>query len=291
MQAPPAETFRPHADFWVFGMADLFAPETDEAEASTVSLRTLLRRRYSVADGEWIIMEEVAAKPAGGGFADAVAMNTWRSRGYAVHGFELKISRGDWLRELKNPGKAEPVFRYCDRWYLVSEPNVVKPGELPATWGHLERRGGSLHVATEAPKLQPEVVSREFFASMMRRAHSDLISLADRRHRDALEALRRQHREDTDRRIAEGIARGTGELEALRGQIAKFTEETGLSFERYSGPPAATIKLAQALQKLDRWRDEPLGKLAQLASDCEHAGRILRDAIAETGLREDAEAR
>jgi len=266
-------------------VADLFVPDPAQAEASTVSLRTLLRRRYGAVEGEWILMEEVAAQPSGGGFADAVAMNTWRSRGYAVHGFELKISRGDWLRELKNPSKAEPVFRYCDRWWLVSEPNVIKPGELPATWGHLERRGDSLRVATEAPKLKPEAVSREFFASMMRRAHSDLVTLADRRHRDALEGLRRQHREDTDRRIAEGIARATGELEALRSQIAKFEKETGLSFERYSGPPAATIKLAQTLQQLDEWRDAPLGKLASLAAKCEHAGRTLREAIAETGLR------
>ena len=37
---------------------------------------------------------------AGGGrYADAIAMNLWPSRGLAVHGFEIKISRGDWQRE------------------------------------------------------------------------------------------------------------------------------------------------------------------------------------------------
>src|SRR4051812_18306594 len=39
--------------------------------------------------------------------ADAIAMSVWPSRGLELHGFEVKVSRGDWLRELREPAKAE----------------------------------------------------------------------------------------------------------------------------------------------------------------------------------------
>lgn len=135
--------------------SELIATPAD-APAAPTDIFTLLRRKYAQPEGEWVFMAEVAARPAGGGFADGVAVNTWRSRGHAVHGFEVKVSRADWLRELKSPAKAEPVFRYCDYWFLVAEKDIVKPGELPAAWGHLERRGASLHVVKAAPKLTPE---------------------------------------------------------------------------------------------------------------------------------------
>src|ERR1035437_8757229 len=51
--------------------------------------------------------------------ADAIAFGLWPSRGMEVEGFEIKISRGDWLRELKSPSKAEGIFQFCDRWWIV----------------------------------------------------------------------------------------------------------------------------------------------------------------------------
>ena len=49
--------------------------------------------------------------------------------------------RSDWLRELRDPAKAEEFRRYCDRWWLVvSDCAIVKPGELPTGWGLLARR-------------------------------------------------------------------------------------------------------------------------------------------------------
>jgi hypothetical protein len=32
--------------------------------------------------------------------ADVITVATWPSRGLAIHGFEVKCSRSDWLREL-----------------------------------------------------------------------------------------------------------------------------------------------------------------------------------------------
>lgn len=86
----------------------------------------------------WIVAEKVRN---GAGFAatrtaDAIAIDTWPSKGLEIHGFEVKCSRSDWLTELKCPEKSEPFRRFCDRWWLVAASrDIVKPRELPDGWG------------------------------------------------------------------------------------------------------------------------------------------------------------
>lgn len=108
--------------------------------------------------------------------ADAVAVNTWPSRGLAIHGFEIKVSRGDWLRELRDPAKSAPVQKYCDRWWVaVSDAKIVRPGELPATWGLLVLKSDRLLTLHEAPPLTPEPVAREFVCSLLRSASEGVV--------------------------------------------------------------------------------------------------------------------
>lgn len=56
-----------------------------------------------------------------------------------VHGFEVKVSRADWLTEHKTSGKKSETWRrYCDYWWLVvPNPKIIKPEELPDGWGLL----------------------------------------------------------------------------------------------------------------------------------------------------------
>lgn len=107
-------------------------------------------------------------------YADAIGMSLWPSRGLEVLGFEMKVSRSDWLKELATPGKAEAICKYCDRWFIVAPPKIVRSGELPATWGLLEVKRGCLVVTTPAPKLQPEVMPVSFIASLFREAQRQL---------------------------------------------------------------------------------------------------------------------
>jgi hypothetical protein len=113
--------------------------------------------------------------------ADAIAMHLWPSEGLHLIGFELKTSRADWLRELKQPNKADPIKQFCDRWYLVvDDASIVKhhptlnETELPSDWGLMVPNYSSypykLRVAQEAPRLKPEPIDRLFLASLMRRA-------------------------------------------------------------------------------------------------------------------------
>lgn len=73
-------------------------------------------------------------------------------RGYlAIHGFEVKVSRGDWLRELRDPSKADEWAQHCHHWWLVAPRDVVRPGELPEGWGHLAPAGRRLRQVVAAP--------------------------------------------------------------------------------------------------------------------------------------------
>lgn len=257
---------------------DLLTPAA--APEPRLSLIEMLRRKYP--SPEWAFMEEVAPRTGGGTrYADAVAVGLWASRGHAVHGFELKASRSDWLRELKQPEKAEPIFRFCDFWVVVTEKGVVKDGELPPTWGLLERRGNGLVISKAPPKLQAQPVSREFFASLMRRGHEQIEAIAARTY---IEKLNQAH-QDTAKRIAEAVAHATREHKEFKARVEKFTAETGIVFERYSGPSTATIKLAQRLQGLEGWRGNgALAKLKELADSLDLCAGHVREALKKTEL-------
>ena len=115
--------------------------------------------------------------------ADAIAMDLWPSHGLELIGFEIKTSRSDWLNEVKNPDKCDPIKQFCDRWYLVSYDRAIvkdysfngEPNELPEDWGHITiDYTGKLKTLKEAPKLNPKPVDRLFLAALMRRAAKDL---------------------------------------------------------------------------------------------------------------------
>lgn len=103
--------------------------------------------------------------------ADAMLMSLWPSRGLDLEGIEIKVSRGDWLREMKAPQKAEDIYAYCDRWWLVvSDAAIVKEGELPSTWGLMVMGEKGLRVKVAAPKLGAKPLDRLMLAAILRKA-------------------------------------------------------------------------------------------------------------------------
>lgn len=132
--------------------------------------------RYPTSDGSfgagrYAMLEEVANATgySGDRSADALMMELWKPHEW--HGFEIKASRADWLRELKDPSKAETFKRHMDHWWLVvGDAAIVKDGELPEGWGLLVPTDGrTLRVAKAAPQLKPEPIPRVFMAALMRR--------------------------------------------------------------------------------------------------------------------------
>jgi hypothetical protein len=248
---------------------------------NTPHARDMLRKRYAAP--EWALMEEVAPATGGGTrYADGVAVNLWQSRGHAIYGFEIKVSRSDWLRELKQPEKAEPIFRFCDRWYIVAPRGIVKDGELPPSWGLLELRATGLVETVAGKNLEAQPVTKAFFASLMRRGHEQLETMARHTHQRALS----EAREEMKRYADEEVARRTKRDAALREHIAKFEQETGLSLDEWKGPSPKSIKLAQQLEVLSGYGSNPLGALDKLAKDLERLAVGVRKAVSESGLAE-----
>lgn len=168
----------------------------------------LLEDRYGMIYGNgrrWVTAEHV--KDTSGHntrrIADLIALDVWPSKGHEIHGHEVKVSRSDWLAELRDPEKSAAFRRWCDRWWLVvPDASIVKPGELPPGWGLMvavpkqvwrsspegggmvDGPGWKIRVRKPGPKLTPEPIPLSFMASLMRAA----AKTAETRGRSALEA-------------------------------------------------------------------------------------------------------
>lgn len=261
-------------------------PAAEPIRLNTAHARVLLAKRYP--PGEWALLQEIAPSTGGGTrYADAVALNLWKSRGYALHGFEIKVSRGDWLRELKQPEKAEDVFGYCDYWWVLAPKGVVKDGELPDTWGLLELREHNIGEIKAAPKLTPRPLTREFAASMFRRAHEHLDGLARIKANAAVADAQRQANQHAERQAN----LDSEALTSLRKLIADFEQETGISIRNYDGPAKTYIELARGLTRLGRWNRDLNSQLMHLAEPLEEAATKVREAAArfEASLKPEQE--
>lgn len=148
----------------------------------------LLRARHQLP--EWVLALNVANGTGGNArrWADAVAMNCFPSKGLEIIGYEVKVARSDWLRELKDSDKAVPVADYCDRWYVVAPEGVVKREELPKAWGLMIATDDALRVSVNVPVREDvKAVNRTFLASMIRclsKADDQALKDAERRGRD-----------------------------------------------------------------------------------------------------------
>ena len=187
--------------------------------------------------------------------ADAIAMSLWPSRGLDLVGFEFKASRSDWLKELRQPAKADSFIRYCDHWWLVvTDAAIVKDGELPTTWGLLALKKSALRVVKAAPKLAPIAMDRAFMAALLRGCSkpavaSDKAALLEARNKGYAEAKERY--EDEAKRRLEA-------RDQLRAKIAKFESDAGFRFEAGWRHPANVGQIVRDVLNgvHDRDRDE-----------------------------------
>ena len=122
--------------------------------------------------GEWGQQKDALAGRAINRIIDAIAINTWPSTGFETHGFEIKVSRSDWISELDNPRKCEAFKKYCDRWYLVAPAGVAEKHEIPPDWGYIQATPKTLRRIKIAPKAdKKERFSNGLAMYIMRRAY------------------------------------------------------------------------------------------------------------------------
>jgi hypothetical protein len=223
-------------------------------------IRQLLRQRY--CPKEWALLEEVRNRTGYGKeerYADAVAMNLYPSRGLEVLGFEIKVSKSDWKRELALPDKSAPIQKYCDRWFIVAPEGIVDKNSLPKAWGLMEpnKAGTQLVTRVEAPPLQAVPLDRAFVASVLRNANE---AFEHRLKTETLqsEAYARGKKEGEERYVREHKL-GMGDLEqrlnaALseagthKRAIQEFERKSGIHINSFDGP-----KLGEAVYALMRF--------------------------------------
>lgn len=190
----------------------------------THEVNAAIRRAYPST--EYAVMFEVgnATGSRVTRHADAVVMNLWPSRGLLIEGIEVKVSRSDWTREIKNPEKAEAISKYCDKWWIIAPEGIVHEHEVPALWGYKKVNAkGALVTVKDAPKKDKEELhplDRGFVSAMLRRA-----SEADSRVVDKLVATQvAKERASIKDQVDREVARQAGVYAKVEERLAKLKE-------------------------------------------------------------------
>lgn len=129
----------------------------------------LLRARHP--EPEWACFAELASNT---GFApryiDLYAMNMWASKKNLKVAYEIKASRADFVRELKEPAKREKARAVADECWFATPAGLVRWDEIPEGWGLIEATEGGLRVKKQAQQVMVVQLPLTFTCAIARRA-------------------------------------------------------------------------------------------------------------------------
>jgi len=189
-------------------------------------IKYLLSKRYT-APTHAFFTNVANSTGAAARYADGIAVSLWPSSGFQIDGFEIKVSRSDFLNELKNPQKSSVMMEHCDRWWIVAPKGVCNKEELPKPWGLFEVVGDKLFKRKIAHQLDNKAIDLNFFAALLRRSTEGMV------HVDTLgERIR-----DIDVRIREEL-RGEIEREKeiynkLKNKVSEFEKSSGVEIDTW----------------------------------------------------------
>ena len=117
-------------------------------------------------------------------YIDGFAFALVKSKNFQRIAYEFKVSRSDWLAELKNPVKKAPAYFLSHQFWYVVLPGVVDyPQDLQVEHKSNRRKAGldgcgiivvqpddSLDILIHATKRHPFPMPETFVASLLRRA-------------------------------------------------------------------------------------------------------------------------
>jgi len=238
-----------------------------------------LKKRYSAYG--FVFLENVAN---GVGnvkrYADAMVMSLFASRGLNIYGFEIKVSRQDWLYELKHPAKADIIHDQCDGWYLVTgDPSIVQEGELPEGWGLLTAKGKKTLIEKKKPILKEKqpYIDRHFLASIlvrvaqqatpkaiMKDANKEAFNLGIKEGKERMEYNIKSLREDRN---------------DLRKRINDFEKASGIGITGYGNEPDKIGIIVRAV--LDGKYDDELDSLKDLKKRADRISESINKILKE----------
>lgn len=141
-------------------------------------LYQLLFERYRSNNqwAEWAVFAELMEAPAGGQRIDFFAVHTWRSKKYKAIAHEVKVSRGDFFKEIRNPDKSRFAHSVSNESYIVTPALLVHTDEVPDPWGLITVQPGSrtLRIVKKAEYRDKIHWPMHFMVSIARRATDKL---------------------------------------------------------------------------------------------------------------------
>ncbi len=203
--------------------------------------------RLHFAQPRWAFLEQVgnATGYSTRSWIDAMAFSLWPSQGLSAEGIEVKVSRGDWRRELKDPAKADEVGKNCHRFWVAAPVGIVPIEEVPGAWGLLEveDRTKPPKVVKKADLLTPPAPTWGFVCAILRRAgeYQDRLQA----HGVPAEELEVRVKAAVDRELPAAVERKTRlekdranmaelNLQRLRQSVTAFEENSGIKVSDYS---------------------------------------------------------
>lgn len=197
---------------------------------TTPQVLQALERHHPDDQGEWVFLREALG-------IDALAISCWAGRrrpAFPRVGYEVKVSRSDWLRELKQPGKREFAMSICDRFFFAAPWGLIKLDEVPEGCGLVQilpetpERRMRVHTTLGAPLLEPRGLKRKELSSLLRYRMNP-------NHVRALKT-RARYFEDRSNTLMETLADRVGERDAAFGRLEEKLGETVVEGSVWLGP-------------------------------------------------------
>lgn len=258
--------------------AQLDIDEAPESKLSTPQLAALLREKYPREKYALIFDVPDAVSLDQKRRIDAIAFGCWASLGRSLEGFELKVSRSDWLRELRQVNKADPFVALCDYFWLVTaDTKVAKLEEIPAAWGWMAATKSGLRIQRPASKLPGCGASfpRGFVIGVMRRMQDDLLASPDVAAHIAGKIKEIQDRRDDE--IKWATQHANNESERLKKAVTEFEESSGIKFQPWGMGDIGHI--VKQLRELGYGEDGGLRAVERLLQRHENALRTTLEGI------------
>lgn len=214
--------------------------------------------------------------------ADAVAMGLWKSVGFYLHGFEIKVSRADWQKELNDIHKSAAIGKFCNYWWIVAPDGIVCVDEMPSDWGLLCPRGNGLKVVKAATRREAEQVDAPFLASCFRQIQSqcDETRIRD----DIRHEVRKEWAENRQREIDMATKAAKSERDALQKRVDNFESKSGVRIDLWNSGDIG-LAVATLLKWHGRGPDRRFEEMKETASEivamCESLERILGEVALE----------
>jgi len=99
-----------------------------------------IKTKYHDNTNRWIYLPELR-NGIGYSFSraiDAFAIALWPSDKHLRIAYEVKVSKSDWNRELKQPNKRDAFIRISNEFYFVAPPGIIPHDKVPVGCGLIE---------------------------------------------------------------------------------------------------------------------------------------------------------